>query len=67
MADHDPLEPRLTMSDVRSLLERAQQLVDFQPSGGYTVEWSVKAAHIGDLNALGAAAIRAARYTATPH
>jgi hypothetical protein len=67
MAGHDPPEPRLTMSDVRSLLECVQQLVDSQPSGGYTVEWCVKAAHIGDLNALSAAVIRAARYTATPH
>jgi hypothetical protein len=67
MADHDPPEPRLTMSDVQSLLECAQQLVDSQPSRGYTVEWCVKAAHIGDLNALSAAAIRAARSTATPH
>jgi hypothetical protein len=67
MAGHDPPEPRLTMSDVRSLLDCVQQLVDSQPSGGYTVEWCVKAAHIGDVNALSAAVIRAARYTATPH
>jgi hypothetical protein len=67
MADHDPPEPRLTMSDVRSLLECAQQLVDSQPSGSHTLEWCVKAAHVGDLDALGAAAFRAARYTATPH
>jgi hypothetical protein len=67
MADHDPPEPRLTMSDVQSLLECVQQLVDSRPSGGYKVEWCLKAAHIGDMNALSAAAIRAARYTATPH
>jgi hypothetical protein len=66
-ADHDTPEPRLTMSDVQSLLECAQRLVDAQPFGGYTVEWCVQAAHIGDLNALSAAAIRAARSTVTPH
>ena len=67
MADHDPPEPRLTMSDVQSLLECVQQLVDSRPSGGCTVEWCVTAAHIGDLNALSAAAMRAARYAATSH
>ena len=67
MTDQDPPEPRLTMSDVQSLLACAQRLVDSQPSDGYTVEWCVKAAHVGDLNALSAAAIRAARSTVTPH
>ena len=67
IADHDPPEPRLTMSDVQSLLECVQQLVDSRPSGGCTVEWCVTAARIGDLNALSAAAIRAARYAATSH
>jgi hypothetical protein len=55
------------MSDVQSLLDCVQQLVDSQPSGGYTVEWCVKAAHVGDVNALSAAVMRAVRYTATPH
>jgi hypothetical protein len=55
------------MSDVQSLLECVQQLVDSRPSGGCTVEWCVKAAHIGEVNALSAAAIRAARYAATSH
>ena len=67
MADRASPEPRLTMSDVQSLLKCAMQLVDSQPSGGHTVEWCVKAAHIGDTNALSAAAIRAARYAATRH
>ena len=53
------------MSDVQSLLECVQQLVDSRPSDGCTVEWCVKAAHIGYVNALSAAAIRAARYASS--
>ena len=42
------------------LIGRAQRLVDTpRPPDGYSVGWCVEAKHLGDLNAIAVAAIRA--------
>jgi len=56
-----PPEPSVTIEDVQSLLDCAQRVVGRRPSRGYPVEWCVEAAYIGDLGAIAAAAVLAAR------
>ena len=56
-----PREPNVTIEDVQSLLGCAQRVVDCRPSRGHPVEWCVEAAYIGDLSAIAAAAVIAAR------
>ena len=44
----------------QELISRAQRLIDTpRPPDGYSVEWCVEAKHLGDLNAIAIAAIRA--------
>jgi hypothetical protein len=49
------------MESVESLLGRAQRLADTRPSGPYSVAWYIEAEQIGDLGAIGALAVLAAR------
>ena len=42
------------------LIERAQRLSDTpRPPGGHSLEWCVEAKHVGDLNAIAIASLRA--------
>jgi len=68
--DQDPPKPRaqsVTIENVKSLLDGAQRLVDSRPSSGYPVDWCVEAAYIGDLGAIAAAAVIAARSASPAH
>jgi hypothetical protein len=51
------------------LIARAQRLVDTpRPPDGYSLEWCVEAKHVGDLNAIAIAAIRASpQYPTAAH
>jgi hypothetical protein len=58
---HHTRQPRLTIEDVDSLLQRGQRLVDFRRSSVQDLDWYAQAAFLGDLGAIGSAATIAAR------
>jgi hypothetical protein len=47
-----------TRSAAACSVERAQQLVDARPQGGYTLEWVAQAAHVGDVVVLALALLK---------
>jgi hypothetical protein len=55
------------LSNPQQILARVQRLLDTpRPAGGHPLAWSVEAFYIGDLSAIAAATLRAARSRSMP-
>ncbi len=52
----------IRLAEVQALVARVQRLADTpRPEAGYPLAWQVEAYYLGDVSALAAAALRAAK------